>query len=270
MKKLLALILCVMMFVAVIPTSAFAAGKIDAPMNLRDTSTASKFVGTQAAKDAIKDSSDAINAMYGALAADQGVFTTVKAIDGVVTDLAKDLFKDVDKLELSLMGIGASDISKSKAEDKTKAFLRASIGAEITKYMNEHLGSFVKYDSTGTVIDGVDPVKYWNTFATAASKAVSGEKAQKNIEALVYTTSLAKAFKEINDKQKDLYDEVASWEGNDNLFKAYGFTQVAGNKAYNRWLTPYAFIDGTDVDITDKVYAGDGSTILEQWLTYAP
>jgi hypothetical protein len=245
MKKLLALILCVMMFVAVIPTSAFAAPLLNEPDY--DSTTSPRWVDLKAAKDAVSHASDALKAMYGGLAADQGVFGTVKAIDGVVVNLAKGLFEGVDDVDLTKFG--GTKVSHDAAVNKTKHLVRQYVGDEIMNYMNNHIGAFTKYDADGKV-EGIDPVKYMNTFATAASKAMSSEKAVKNIEALVYTMAVAKTYKDTEDKLKDLRDEIADWEDGEVILEEYNFNANALPFA------PYAFLDAQDINI-DKI-TGDG------------
>ena len=204
MKKLLALILCVMMFVAIIPTSAFA---VD--INAGTVPTASgKILPTwnskKVAEDAVDAASDNIQALYQTLAADQGVFATVSAIDGVVTGIAKEIWKDADSF--THRGVV---LSASAAEDATKALLRDVIGDEIMNYMNDHYRSYASVNAAGQT--KIDPAKYMEAFATAASKAVSSDKAVANIQALVLSLAAARSYKDFLDDLGDLRDDITVW-----------------------------------------------------------
>jgi hypothetical protein len=266
MKKLLALILCVMMFVAVIPTSAFAASKVVGSGSTVASFTTvpdkvDKFDSVYNAKKAVEAASDAIQAMYGGVAADQGVFATVKAIDSVVVDLSKQIFDGVDKLDV----LGTTYTNKTLT-DNTKAYLRTHIGGEIIDYMKDHIGTYAELkeikDANGNVIGKYtvyDPVKYMNAFATAASKAMSGEKGAKNIEAIVYSMAAAKVQKDSLDAMKDLYDEIHAWEGTDNIFGAYGFNAVVKPDATTDW-APLALLDADNVTVNSEYYS-----ILNDW-----
>ncbi len=196
MKKLLALILCVMMFVAIIPTAAFA----DVTVVPAQSGNGWRMGTKQWAKDAVDDATDAISDMYNALAANKGVFATVSAIDGVVVAMAKDLWADKD---------GFGDLDNDAAETHTKNLLRSLIGSEITKYMNDHANAYASLNDDGTV--DIDPAKYLKTFATAASKAMTSEKATANIQAVVLSLAAAQAYKDFSDDMDDLLDEIIDW-----------------------------------------------------------
>jgi hypothetical protein len=237
MKKLLALILCVMMFVSVIPTSAFAlTGIIVADQTIEPTTNAKEWAGKMAATKAVEKMNDAVKAMYGAIAANQGVFTTVKAIDDTVKELSENLFKDIDTLTLKDKdGNNVVSVTTNKGlVDTTKEFLKEHIGGEITKYMNDHKTIFSETKDDGSVV--IDPVKYMNTFATAASKAMSSEKAVKNIEAVAYLGAYAKAQKEAKDKMEDLYNDYQAWGGK---YSDYGWANITGNTGWD----PYVLVD---------------------------
>jgi hypothetical protein len=288
MKKLLALILCVMMFVAVIPTAAFAGGGIVGPTNPVPTppvapATYTTWEGKMTATKAVEDLGDAIKNMYGGIAADQGVFNTVKAIDETVKSLADQMFDGVDKFSFGYVVKDATGnyVEKSKSyttnkalTDDAKEYLREHIGNEITKYMNEHLSSFTStktvkvpdptdstklIDKTYTVYD---PVKYMNNFATAASKAMSSDKAAKNIEAIVYAAALAKTQKEAKDKMDDLYNDMQAWGDLDKLAD-YGWTNTVGDPSTSSW-QPYVFLDA-DAGFYDYGYGSNVSTILSEF-----
>jgi hypothetical protein len=337
MKKLLALVLCVMMFVAIIPTAAFAATATPTSIvyEAPDFPKAgdSAWPSITASKKAISDAKANIEYVYGALAADTAVFGTIKGMDEVITNLAKGVFADVDGYTYVTKNAAGNKIvvtvGNSTLVDNTKAALRDIIGSSITTYMNKHIGDFAtvghnlytdeamtkkisgtgyvnksgsaiytdgesfyivdangnykKYDGQetdiaklvdygdawwGTVQENIyndeffkyDPIKYANTFAKAVNDAWASEKGAKGLEALMYNLYLAKAADEINDKMDDLADEIAVWEGTDNLLAAYGF-----NDGLHLW-DPYAFLDDNSipksVHVPATVIAPDLNSIL--------
>jgi hypothetical protein len=226
MKKLLALILCVMMFVAVIPTSAFAVSIPTAYVPTTSGTFYPKWANKTAAQKAVDAATDNIQALYQTLAADKGVFAVVSAIDGVVTGISDQIWKDVDEVKLGSalqkkLGTNRT-VTGDDMNDLTKFYLRTVIGNEIMNYMNGHAGayathSFVK-DANGNVIGTrtkIDPVKYMDAFATAASKAVSSEKAVKNIQAIVLSLAAGAAYDDFIDDLDDLREEIALWNDGD-------------------------------------------------------
>jgi len=133
MKKLLALVLCVMMFVSVLSTNAFAdKARVPAHPDF-DAGTIVDTPRAASNNDAIKKAKENIEYMYGALAADNAVFGTIKSMDSVIGSLAKELFKDVDEF----MGIPGG-----KLESNTKTVLRDYIGSAIVNYLDDHRGTF--------------------------------------------------------------------------------------------------------------------------------
>jgi len=272
MKKLLALILCVMMFVSVLSTSAFAAEKIVGEESTVPSFNANdgqgyggavldKWTSAYVANKAVKSASEAIEAMTAGLAADKGVFGTVKAIDGVVKDLSKGLFEGIT----DNYTIGGRTITPKTMEDNTKAYLRSHIGGEIASYMKDHINNYAETkvltmaDGTEKTYTVFDPVKYMNNFATAASKAMSSEKAIKNLQAIVYGVNMVKTQKDVLDGMKDLYDEWETWDDGDNIFKAYGFNSVTNPKTSD-W-EPLALLDADNVTVNGNVGA-----IMADWL----
>ena len=137
MKKLLALVLCVMMFVAIIPTAAFA----DAATVTRDftrsiTNTPLATIASEAnANKAIGHAKKNIEYMYGALAADTAVFETVKNMDSTVDSLVKEMFKDAKNLPF---------ITASALENNTKLYVKDVLGTSIVNYLDDHWTDFTK------------------------------------------------------------------------------------------------------------------------------
>jgi hypothetical protein len=133
MKKLLALILCVMMFVSVMSTSAFAAKPTVPAHPDLDTGFLVDKANVAANEKAIKNAKANIEYMYGALAADNAVFGTIQSIDSVISSLAKEMFKDVD----TLFGLTGGTL-----ESNTKTVLRDYIGSQIIHYLDDHSSNF--------------------------------------------------------------------------------------------------------------------------------
>jgi hypothetical protein len=153
MKKLLALVLCVMMFVAVIPTAAFAATTVTVVNPDLPQAGTVEWNSTAVSKKAISNAKDNIERYYGTLAADNAVFGTIKSMDSVISDIAKGMFADVDSWTYPVTEY-AQDQDKPKATtkdvtvynstlvDNTKSLLREVIGSNVTNYMNKHIGEF--------------------------------------------------------------------------------------------------------------------------------
>jgi len=147
MKKLLALVLCVMMFVSVLSTTAFADQHQPAPTY---DSTA-KWGSLNVANKAISDTKKNIEYLYGGLAADNAVFGTIQAMDSVVVDMVKGLLADVDDFErdyyVNGVKVGTEYITHDALEKNAKAVLRNVIGGEVSNYMNSHLGNYTEIKS---------------------------------------------------------------------------------------------------------------------------
>ena len=233
MKKLLALILCVMMFVAVIPTAAFAE-------EAAATTTKSGYLAKKDAKAAADAAKDAIETMLKGIAADQGVFGTVSAIDSVVTSMAKAMFEGIDSVNLKAIDAKLDyDFTADDLTNTTKAYLRNAIGSEINEYMTKHKKAFQDND------DNIDPEKYMNTFAKAASDSLNSAKAQQNLQALMYSVAMAKFMDDIADQKSDLRDAITEWEDGNTIWTAYGFNPY---EVTDEAWKPLALLDATDVD----------------------
>jgi uncharacterized protein YcnI len=264
MKKLLALILCVMLFVSVIPTSAFAytsvSGDGTAAKNADDLSPNFKSVAT--AKKAITNLGKDINAMYTALAADQTVFGTAKTIYDMTDALSKDLLKGVGSVKDPRTG---ATIYEDDLAGNVRKSLNKILGNQITNYMNDRTSMFL--DSNGYV----KPDKYLKVWGDAVKNALSSEKAQKNIEAIVTGLFAMKVQKAVNDGADDLYDEIVEWDnwGEFNwgtLIKPY--TRTAGSQGnidvYTAW-NPVANSDGDNTALISTGLNNDFLNINGTW-----
>jgi uncharacterized protein YxeA len=248
MKKLLALILCVMLFVSVIPTSAFAytatvGGAVNQNTQTYVDATTGKVVKEEAvdltpkyqsttnARRAVENLGKDINAMYTALAADQTVFGTAQSIYDMTDTLSKDLLKGIGSFKyFDAKGIQHEVYEEDLATNVRKG-LNLVIGNTITNYMNERVGLFTsektvyKTNPDGTyfrdangdlVVDHtynvVKPDKYIEVWGNAVKNALSSEKAQKNIEAMVTGLFALKVQKSVNDGADDLYTDIVDWD----------------------------------------------------------
>ena len=181
MKKLLALILCVMMFVSIIPTSAFAA---------YDTADQRVWRGDGQSADIIKALRQNIENMYASIAVDNAVVSSVKSFNTMINDLVDNLLKDYNP---SAWGTG---LDSATLGSTIKAGLKATVGGAISDYISKHSYQFVDYDSHGNAV--FNPVKYASVFSAAATDALASKKAMKGIEAyMVYTL------------QRSVYEKVA-------------------------------------------------------------
>ena len=210
MKKLLALILCVMMFVSVIPTMAFATdGNTDkdaaaAGATYKATKEATKKdlnvdnpfkTASQYKKEIenmIKHTKESIETAYGVLAMDQGVYGAAKGMDDVIVNL-------VDAIANPLVEDGKMT---SAAVKTVKNNIRALMGAAIA----EDMSKTYKY----TNADGeIDPAKYLKTFSKAVSDALTDKDFIAGYQDVATYFALSKMVKDLNDKLEDEYDAFA-------------------------------------------------------------
>jgi len=222
MKKLLALILCVMLFVSVIPTAAFAYTSVSGDGSAAKVAEQSpNFKSVATAKKAITNLGKDINAMYTALAADQTVFGTAKTIYDMTDSLSKDLLKGIGSYTYytteTINGQQvrvAHEIYEDDLATNVRKSLNGLIGNTITNYMNDRVSQFTSEttNAAGEVIRVVKPEKYLEVWGKAVENALSSEKAQKNIEAMVTGLFALKVQKDVNDGANDLYTDIVDWD----------------------------------------------------------
>ena len=231
MKKLLALVLCVMMFVAVIPTNAFA--------------WEDKAVSSTAVKEAEKS----IKNMYTAIATDELVFGTAQSLYNLFDSLAGNLFEGVDSFSNVEKRVTTyhDDLVKN-----TRKALNAIVGDSIAKYISDRSASF----ASTTINGGVDPEKYLNVFVAAVNDAVSSEKAQAGIQAFVYDLYALKVYDAVVGEAKDIQTAIKDWGS--AKWDEFGASFDSGIKVYNQgnpkdWMVtrdpmtrPGAFTSGSD------------------------
>jgi len=212
MKKLLAMILCVAMVLSIAPAAFAGAGSTGGWYNYdEEYERTPKYASTGVAKKAITDLGKDMKAMYYAIAADETVFGTAKGIYDMTNGMAKDLLKDTDKLEYWALdpttGVPVKHtIYQEDLIDNVRSGFNHIIGDEIANYLTKHRGSFTDSDNN------FKPDKYLNTFVKAVNEALTSEKAQKNIQALVYGLATINLQKSVNDRADDLYDEIVDWD----------------------------------------------------------
>jgi len=240
MKKLLALILCVVMVLSLAP-AAFAA---------YDTSDQRVWRGASQTKDIVNALRTNVESMYGSIAANNGVFQTVKAIDDMMDGLVKEMVKDYNPTSTT----GVRSLSGSDLKDAVMAGLRSTIGGEISDYLTKHAYEYYTYDSLGNRI--FNPSKYAGVFATAASNAVSSEKAVAGIQAYMYYILQRSTF---NQAWLDAESIMRAMNSFDH-WGDYGFDDFANGIA--GWAVPNGTL-GQNVDGTMH----DIFAIYQEWLT---
>ena len=218
MKKLLALILCVMMLVAVVPTAAFADS-----ISTNKVPSKSGWSDKQVSAQTIKNLRDEMKAMAFSLAADQTVVGVAKSFHDLAEGLAKNMFEGVESVKANGKTIYHDDLV-----DNTRAYIKSVIGAEIMKELDANKNGWYTPAKDGKPAS-YDPEKYLNAFATAATKAVNSAKAQKGLEALVMGLAALKQQKAVNDAGEDLYYDLVDW-GMDK-YNEFGWEALLGGAA---------------------------------------
>ena len=204
MKKLLALILCVMMFVSIIPTSAFAA---------YDTADQRVWRGDGQSADIIKALRQNIENMYASIAVDNAVVSSVKSFNTMINDLVDNLLKDYNP---SAWGTG---LDSATLGSTIKAGLKATVGGAISDYISKHSYQFVDYDSHGNAV--FNPVKYASVFSAAATDALASKKAMKGIEAYMVYTLQRSVYEKVAQQAGLLLADMPGWWG------AFGFDDAS-------------------------------------------
>jgi hypothetical protein len=243
MKKLLALILCVMMFVSILPTSAFAVWPyVDTPLD--SVSQYNKEINNM-----IKNTRKNVEAAYKVLVADQAVYGSAKAMDDAIVGL-------VD-------GIGKTLIEKGKMSktyvDLVKDAVRGYVDGEVAKKISKNY--YKALDSDGKR----DPILYANLISKSISDVLTDKAFIKGYEAVVTYFALSQIAedmrKEINDKYDDFKDNVVDSKFESDFAKKYTVlvddyidTFLTGDlKALNNKLVSFDHQD--DLDLAYAAYA---------------
>jgi hypothetical protein len=188
MKKLLALILCVMMFVSVIPTSAFAGGAaVDNPLY-----SASEYA--EQIKNMIKNTKSNIEKSYKFLAADQVVYGSAKAMDDIIVGLVDGIGDTL--IEKNLM--------KKAGVDAVKDNVRSYIDGAVADKISENYYKALDKDGKR------DPILYAQLVADSIQGALTDKDFQKGYEAVATYWALASLIKDTRDSLKDARKDFAA------------------------------------------------------------
>jgi len=190
MKKLLALILCVMMFVAVIPTSAFAHTYGDP--NVDNPLYSATEYATQI-KNMIKNTKSNIEKSYKFLAADQVVYGSAKAMDDMIVGL-------VDGIGNTLI---EKELMKKAGVDGIKDNVRSYIDGAVAKKISENYYKALDKDGKR------DPILYAQLVADSIQGALTDKDFQKGYEAVATYWALASLIKDTKDSLKDARKDFA-------------------------------------------------------------
>ena len=196
MKKLLALVLCVMMFVSVLPTAAFAGSYLP---NV-DSNTVASY--NKQIKNMIKNTKEDIEKAYKALAGDKIVYTSAKAMDDTIVEMVN--------------GIANPLIEKGKFTKDEADFVKNGIRWYLDEVVAEKIekNMYKALDKDGNV----DDLKYANVVAESISKALTDKKFIAGYEAVATFFALKSVIKDINDNLSDEWDAFA--DGIDTKFQS--------------------------------------------------
>jgi hypothetical protein len=185
MKKLLALVLCVMMFVSVVPTVAFAGGAaVDNP--LYNAAQYNKQI-----KNMIKHTKTNVENAYKALVADEVVYTSAKTMDDTIVSLVNGI---ADPL------IEKDKYTKAQA-DAVKDNLRSYFDKTVAKKISDNL--YKAYDKDGNR----DDLKYAQIVAQAMTDAMTDKDFVAGYQAVATYFALASIVSDIQDNLNDARDD---------------------------------------------------------------
>ena len=212
MKKLLALILCVMMFVSVIPTMAFAEynnsvagwkGFDGDPTSKDDPKFETVAAYKKQIEKMIENTKKNVATAYGVLAMDQVVYSSAKSMDDVIVGLIDQLADQLVGKEIAGLKptgkITAADV-KGYKDNSLKPHMRALIQSLV---IDELSGDTSYKDADGKI----DPLKYGQAVANAVNKALNNEKFQAGYQAVATYFSLMSVADSINTELKKQRDE---------------------------------------------------------------
>ena len=204
MKKLLALILCVMMLVSVIPTMAFAEeaaaaykygdeagraykGEYASRTSLISLETAKSY--SKMIENVIKNTKTDIEDAYKVLAGNQVVYGSIEAMDKTVVGLVDGIADAL--IEKGKFTKGAADNVKSNL----RLLVDDMVSTEIAKNYNKML------DKDGNI----DPLKRAEVYAKAVNTALTDKDFQKGYEAVATYFAMRQVISDINDALDDEY-----------------------------------------------------------------
>ncbi len=236
MKKLLALVLCVMMFVSIIPTSAFAE-EILSPYPWIDMPLLSAAAYKNDIKDMIKNSREEIESAYGIMAANKSVYNTAKAMDETVVGLVDALAKNLIGEKVYIMGEGERRFTKDDADD-VKDLIRAWVDVKVASKIADNTYKF--YDG-----DDYFPLKYAQVFADSVAKVLTDKDFQKGYEAVATYFAVTKLMKDVNDKLEDEWKALRD--------------EAAGTKFDNKFADRYPVLAESYVDTFAEMFDDEAS-----------
>ena len=229
MKKLLALILCVMMFVSVIPTMAFADQSAAGTPDTQNTPTDSTAGATDHSKygwidnplmaaaqykkeieNMMKNTKEDIQNAYAEFASNKSVYSTAKGMDDTIVGLVNAISADLIGKKIVVYNdkgeVANPEYQFKKADaDDIKDQVRLLIDKKVADKMAENEYKFVsKYNDDGSVKE-INPIKYAQTFADSVSAVLTDKDFQKGYEAVATYFALASLVKNVNDTLKDEY-----------------------------------------------------------------
>ena len=202
MKKLLALILCVMMFVSVVPMSAYAASDLpadDYPTIENPLSSANEYANE--IKNMIKHTRENIETAYGVLVMDQVVYNSAKGMDDAIVNLVDGIAKPL--INKGKMTKADSDVIK----DAVRGLIDEMVAGKMLK------DAYKYFDG-----DKIDPIKYAQTFANSVAKALTDKDFQKGYEAVATYFALRQIVSDVNDQLEKDYEKFQN--GIDGKFDA--------------------------------------------------
>ena len=225
MKKLLALILCVMMFVSVIPTMAFAedaqtpaagddaADAVAYPWIDNPLMAAAQY--KKEIENMMKNTKEDIQNAYAEFASNKVVYSTAKGMDDTIVGLVDAITADLIGKKIAVYNadgtLDKTDPTKvqyqfKKADaDNIKDLVRKLIDVKVADKMLENEYKFVtKYNDNGSVKE-INPIKYAQTFADSVSAVLTDKDFQKGYEGVATYFALASLVKNVNDTLKDEY-----------------------------------------------------------------
>ena len=195
MKKLLALILCVMMFVAVIPTAAFAGGlPVDNPLL-----TAKDY--QKHIENMIKNTKSNVESSYKSLVGDQVVYASAKAMDDSVVSL-------VDAIANPLIEKGEANKAWADAcKDAIRFYLDKAVATKIVEDYYKAL------DKDGNR----DELKYAQLIANSINSALTDKDFIAGYQAVATNFALRALVSDMSKEIKDQYKAFA--QGVDSSFE---------------------------------------------------
>ena len=202
MKKLLALILCVMMFVSVVPMSAYAVSdlpKDEYPTIEKPLSSANEYATE--IKNMIKHTRENIETAYGVLVMDQVVYNSAKGMDDAIVNLVDGIAKPL--ISKGKMTKADSDVIKDAVRGLIDEMVASKMAKDAYKYFDG---------------DKIDPIKYAQTFANSVAKALTDKDFQKGYEAVATYFALRQIVSDVNDQLEKDYEKFQN--GIDGKFDA--------------------------------------------------